>query len=131
MGGWMTTSNYTNFWNDWVRWGTLMTADGQIVSLHCEVGNATTMLNAIAAWSGCDIYANTNVTYTNANPFITPYQLYIINDGREEDPHIWNWNMQNVYWLDDFYVADGRSYPIRNFEYKSGGPSPPRWTLYY
>ena len=112
-----------------------MTINGQLISLHCEVGQASGMLNDIAQYAGgIIIYANTNTTYTYGNPWISPYEFYIINDGREADSSVWNWNMKNVMWLDNYYTGtDGRFYPIRNFEYRSNpwAPNFPTWTLYY
>jgi len=118
MGQSMSTSNYTSFYSDWVRWGSLMTADAQLVSLHCLVGNATTMLNNIAAWSGCDIFANTNETWS---------YVPIINTSYERgDSTVWNHNMYNVTW------RDNNQYTIsRLFEFTTTGSQNYRWILYY
>ena len=91
MGEWMSTSNYTSFQSDWVRWGTLMTADAQLVSIACLVGQATTMLNAIAAWSGCDIFANTNATWAQWN--------FLADTGGPEyfSAAYWNHNMRDTF----------------------------------
>jgi len=120
VGQWMDTSNYTTFQSDWVRWGNLMTADGQIVAINCEVGQASTMLNAIAAWSGIDIFANTNTTYT---------RWYWITSNQQIDTSVWNQNQQRVTWVDIENGAwDGSN---RFFEFTTTGSQNYRWILYY
>ena len=119
MGQWMDTSNYTSFQSDWERWGSLMTADGQLISLHSQTGNATTMLNAIAAWSVMDIFANTNTTYSSWS--------WINGTGR--DPGFWNYNIRNMVWTDiDCGSTTGSD---RFFEHTTTGIPNYRWILYY
>ncbi len=120
MGEWMDNYNYTTFQADWLRWADLMAPDAQIVSLHCSVGNATTMLNQIAIWSGCDIYANT------ASVEIGWY--YIIG-GYGIDETIWNYNMERVTFVD----TPGGSWDgsDRWFEYTTTGFQDWNWILYY
>jgi len=106
IGSWITTSNYVSYKSTFVRWGGLMTGDGQIISYHSNVGQATTMLNDIAILTGCDVFANTNVVVTNWNWITSP---------EEENFAIWNYNYRNVRWRN----LDGS---VDNyFEYTSTG----------
>jgi len=116
MGEWMDVYNYTGFRTDWERWGALMTADGQLVSIHCEAGNATKMLDAIHNWSGMDIYANTNTTWT----------VWWWVNGSGENSSIWNSNYNKVTWYDN-----SSSYMSRWFEYTTTGSQDYRWILQY
>lgn len=93
IGSWVDTSNYTTYQAVFTRWGSLMTADGQILSYHCNVGQAATMLNAIASWTGCDIFANTDET------MFWYYQVNSAVSGRNDS--IWNHNFRNVYFRDE------------------------------
>ncbi|MBI5248854.1 MAG: hypothetical protein HY912_05110 [Desulfomonile tiedjei] len=104
--------NYYSFQTDWQRWGGLMTSDGQIVSIHCQVGNYTPMLDAIAGWSGCDIFANTNVTWT--------HWLWLV--GSDENTSYWNYNYNDVTWYDN-----SSTYVSRWFEYTTTGSQNYRW----
>ena len=113
MGEWMDGSNYSSFQSDWIRWGNLMTADGQLISLHPQTGQASFMLTQIASLSGMDIFANTNPTQMSYS-WIT---------GSGINASVWNQNMQDVTWLDS---ASGRS-----FEYTTTGQQNYRWILYY
>jgi hypothetical protein len=121
MGEWMSIYNYTLFQSDWERWGTLCTADAQIVSTHCETGNATDMLNQVAAWTGCDIYANTNTTWTYSNR--------VVPGEPRGGTTYWNYNVAHIWWTDeydgDYYGAD------RYFEYTTTGSQDWDWILYY
>jgi hypothetical protein len=115
MGEWMSSSNYTHFEQDWRRFGRYMTSDGQIISIHCESGQAAGMLNQIAAWSGCDIFANTNITNTRSSSFNASY---VNPEGGQQygGSTYWNGNMKRMVWTD---ANTGTFTPNRNFEYRS------------
>jgi len=96
-----------------------MTTDGQIISLHCETGQAATMLNNIANWTQCDIFANTNTTWT---------YWYWITSSNEITPSVWNQNQKYVSWTD----AEGGSMRGTNryFEFTTTHAQNYRWVLY-
>lgn len=92
IGEWIDTANYTNYQALFERWSTYMSADGQILSYHCLVGNAVTMLNQIASWTGCEIYAHDHVGWTGV--------IHLSNDPLAFG-FVWNHNMRNVRWRRD------------------------------
>jgi len=106
IGSWIDTSNYNTSANIalFERWGTYMSTDGQILSYHCEVGQAATMLDAIAQWTGADVFANTDTVWTWWTWVKSPYQF---------DSTVWNYNMRNLRWR----TEDGGS--LDTFEYMS------------
>ena len=91
IGSWIDVSNYDTSANiaQFQRWGTYMTTDGQILSYHCEVGQADTMLDAIAQWTGADVFANTHTVWT---------YFYYITSSNQYDASVWNYNMRNLRW---------------------------------
>ncbi|MBI5248327.1 MAG: hypothetical protein HY912_02430, partial [Desulfomonile tiedjei] len=102
MGEWMDRWNYASFQTDWERWRGLVTTDAQIVSLHSQVGCNSPMLIAIGGWSGCAIYANTNITYTWCS------WLY----GSGDLDWVWNGNYDNVTWYDNSPTSIQRSFEL-------------------
>ena len=83
-----------------------------------HLGMVATMLNAIAAWSGCDIYANTNDTWTYWYWVTSPYEI---------NKSIWNQNQKEVVWTDiENGNEDGSD---RFFEYTTTGSQDYRWIL--
>lgn len=87
IGEWIDTSNYASHQADFQRWGTYMTADGQIVSYHCSSGYATTMLNQIATWTGCEIYAHQHTVYV--------YSYKVDTSAPDDDSSVWNHNRRD------------------------------------
>jgi len=112
MGEFMDFGNYLTFQSDWERWGGLMTADGQLVSLCPFVGypggSGSGMLTGIASMSGMDIFASANA----------PALSWDWIDGDEINPSIWNQNQMNVWW-------GGRP-----FQFTTTGEQNYRWILY-
>ncbi|MBI5248855.1 MAG: hypothetical protein HY912_05115 [Desulfomonile tiedjei] len=105
---------YSDLQADWQRWGGLMTSDGQIVSLQGFAGNHTTMLNDIARWSGCDIYANTNDSWTSWS--------WLVLGSVQGNELVWNYNYNNVTWYDNSQTSIQRF-----FEYTTTGLQDYRW----
>ena len=84
-----------------------MTTDAQLISMHCQVGNATTMLNNIAAWSGCDIYANTNKTWSSWKWVTTK------SSPEYFDSSYWNHNIKDIVWRDNSKTSISRTFEYR------------------
>lgn len=82
IGEWISTSNYAYYQAAFLRWGTYMTGDGQIISYHCSVGNAISMLDEIAAWTGCEIFAH--------NHDVWAHWYWVSGSGY--DSSVWNHN---------------------------------------
>ncbi len=75
IGDYISTSNYTSYYSDFSELNTYMDHNGQIQLYHCLTGNASTMLNTIAGWTDCDIFANTDLTY-----YYDGYNYYYVTD---------------------------------------------------
>ena len=107
IGEWVSTSNYTDYEADFRRMGSYMATDGQIVSYHCSVGYATNMLNAVAQWTGADVYANTPDVYAAYWLVNTAYDKCSSSD--------WKYNYK------DMYISFEDFSPDMVFEYTSSG----------
>ncbi|AFM24018.1 DUF4347 domain-containing protein [Desulfomonile tiedjei] len=87
-GEWISSSNYNNYYNDFLELNAYMVDNGQIMLYHCQVGAASTMLGKIAVWTSTDVFANLGDQWYYWTWYSSPY---------EETDGIWNHNYYQVH----------------------------------
>jgi len=113
----MKTYNTVQNMNLFLRWAKYMADDAQILSYHCEVGLALSMLNEIARWTGCDIFAHDHVVWSTCPHVDNSKPIEPSADQVNLESYHWNNNLGNVH-----VVHDGKS---NVFEYKSNSSVTP------
>ncbi len=104
IGDWVSTFNYTSHQSSFAEWGSYLTDDAQIMLYHCQVGAASTMLGAIAGWTGADVFANIGDQW---------FTWWWLDDAYTKNSSIWN---HNYY---DTFLGRYEQFEDYNFEYQS------------